>query len=125
MSKQAHAFDESEHVDHAKPSAVVSAEPAMPSLFDAEPEPDHRLTQELKVLEKLALIPPGEPASRARIAALTLIARETLCRRLDRLTKEGYIAMLPKSAKSHSDRSLSVNGYVITPSGRDRLERAA
>lgn len=133
MTRPRIAYDESEHSRVAKPSASF----AEPSFFDSPPPaepptaageavtPDHRLTEELLVLERLTLVPRGEFASRARIAALTGIARETLCWRLDALTKEGYVELGEKCAQSHRKASLKVNGYRISPSGRERLGRAA
>lgn len=133
MSKHAHAYDESEHVDHAKPStpaepsfdlfsqpfahASESSQAAAAAVSDASDR-----SQKYDILLHLATLSPGTTVSRAWLSEATKLPIATLCARLQVLRKNGYVERVKNACRSNvKPDTLAVDGFRATPSGREFL----
>jgi len=79
--------------------------------------------QRMAVLAVLARLPLGHRLSREEISSRSGIKESSLCGRLDELVKLGHVERIERGATSSA--GISVLGYAITETGRNRIRVAS
>lgn len=137
MTRSRPAFDAAEYQPSGKKAAVISSEPDLfnqpfahasessKAAADAVSDASDR-SQKYDILLHLATLEPHDTVSRAWLNEVTRLPISTLCARLDVLRKDGYVERVKNACRSNvKPDTLAVDGFRITQSGRQRLERAA